>query len=172
MRTLLLAACFAGGCLTKGGNIPPPEPDEVVDTWTAAVGGWAFYRAAFRQDGTGLIGVTYHDDPPMIYRITSWKLTEKLDIEDGEPDRLRELLIEVEAVGVERPLQLKGWAGQRHLRLHFSWKDWSPRWVHLYRESALDRRAEDTRAAMDGEAEAGTQGHDTGTADVQHGDNE
>lgn len=148
-----LVMFFIGGCLAKGGIMPPPEPKDVVDTWTATVGDWAVYRVVFRQDGTGLIGVIYHDDAPMIYRITSWRLTNKESIEKGEPDRLIEMHIEVESVGGSRALQVKGRAGKNHLRLWFSWAGWSPRWVHFYREGVLERRAQRVKTAMDQESE-------------------
>jgi len=166
LTTLLLAACFVGGCLTKGGNIPPPEPDEVADAWAATVGGWAFYRAVFRQDGTGLLAVTYHDEPTMVYRITSWELTDKLHIEDAEPDRLRGLHIEVEPVEGARALRVSGWAGRRHLRLYFSWEEWDPRWVRFQRESVLEARAKRTKAAMNRQPETDPREYDTGSADV------
>lgn len=145
---MLVATCFVGGCLAPGGIMFAPEAKDVVDAWTATEGDWAFYRVVLYQDGTGLIGVTQNDDSPMLYRIASWRLSDKKRIEMGEPDCLRELPIRITPIGNSKPLQVTGWAGQTHMRLHFSWDGWSPRWVHLYRERQLEERAARTRDAM------------------------
>ena len=139
---------FVPGCLAPGGIMPPPERVDVADTWIAAEGNWAFFRVALQDGGTGLLGATFHSDSPMIYRVTSWRLTDTRRFEKGDLEQLRELTVAVEPVGAARPLRVKGWAGKHHLRLRLAWEGWSPRWATFYHEDALTERAKQTRSAM------------------------
>jgi len=117
-------------------------------TWIATEGNWASFRLSLDENGTGLFGATYHDEPTMLYRIRSWRLGESLRIKKGEPDRLRELTIILEPISGARPLQMSGWAGRSHLRLRLDWEGWSSREVILYREDVISPRAQRTREKM------------------------
>ena len=145
----LLVSLIPLGCLAKGGITPPPQREDIPGTWIATEGNWAFLRLHLDKDGTGLLGTTFLSDSPMIYRVTSWQLTDTLRVEKGEPDRLRKLLIALEPVGNARPLELSGWAGKTQLKLRLAWEGWSPRWATFYMEAVMTNRAEQTRRAME-----------------------
>ena len=143
-----LAPLVLAGCLGPSEHLPPPEREDIPGTWIATHGNWACFRLRLDEEGTGLLGATYHSDSPMIYRVT-WQLTGATGVKKGEVEQLRKLAMTVEPVGDARPLELSAWAGKTHLRLRLAWEGWSPRWATFYSEAVMTRRAQQTRRAME-----------------------
>ena len=148
LSLVCLAPLVLAGCLASEGVLPAPEREEITASWIATEGNWAFFRLRLDNEGTGLLGATFHSESPMIYRVT-WRLTSATGVKKGEWERLRKLDMTVEPVGDARPLELAGWAGKTHLRLRLAWEGWSPRWATFYSEAVMTHRAQQTRRAME-----------------------
>ena len=136
------------GCLYPGGMMPAPERDDTQGTWIATEGNWAFFRLCLDNDGAGLFGATFHSEPTMVYRVTSWQLADTAHAEQGEPEQLKRLAITLTPVGNARPLELSGWAGKTHLRLRLAWEGWRPRSATFCNEGVVMGRAQQTREVM------------------------
>jgi hypothetical protein len=83
-----------------------------------------------------------------MYAVTHWTLTNKLDIERGLPDRLRQLDISLQPIGDAMPLRISGWAGMNLLKLRLETQYWQ-RDFTCCRDSEFIARMDRMRSALE-----------------------
>jgi hypothetical protein len=146
---LLCAGTLTYSCLFRGGIVPPPDVKSLPGVWVATDDkGFCFYRMSLQSDGTGLFAATFRDDPPMLYRMTSWHL-EKDRLVDSEAESRRKLDIELGPVEQARPLRMEGQAGRWTIRMKLSGEHWS-RTYYFTPERDVESRLQRTKKAMKG----------------------
>ena len=145
----LVPRVLAGG-LSAGGNMPAPEPEHVSSTWITTRGDYGTcFRLQLDDGGTGVFGISWFSKVPMIYRVTSWQLTDDIRVHGSRPEQSRELLLTVAPVGDAPPLELSCRAHRSYLKLQLVWEGRSPVERTLFDEARMTQRVQQVRQAME-----------------------